>query len=150
MADVFRLTVDGEPTPSQMPTLLPNGQILVDKRVAKYQKNVALLARLAAMRAQWTNPAAETPLELTARFYVGNARTVDGDNLLKAAADSLKRVVFPDDKQIMNYHIYKRIDRAKPRTEVTIACLAEPLDDAPLNPPSFCPECGCSFDNIKP
>lgn len=47
----------------------------------------------------------------------------DIDNFTKLLQDSLQQVVYANDSQIIEQHLYKRIDSAYPRVEVEVICL---------------------------
>lgn len=53
-------------------------------------------------------------------FYRNSSRRCDGDNLLKAVFDGLIGIVWEDDSQVVDFHGHKRVDRARPRTEVRV------------------------------
>ena len=130
MTDILRIVIAADPVPSQMGATSLDGKTArkKPKRVTAYQQHVALLAMLAVNRARWTATRSDS-FKVTARFFLGDARVVDGDNLFKCLGDGLKAVVFPDDRQITEGHWYKQLDRHRPRTEVEIERLAkEPTD----------------------
>ena len=60
---------------------------------------------------------------MTVALYMPNERRVDLDNLAKSQLDALNWLIFVDDSQIDELHVYKRIDREKPRAEVTVRIL---------------------------
>ena len=125
MGDVLSVTILGEPVPAQMGALLPNGRVARKgtERSRAYKHHVGLLSMLAVNRVGWSATVNESFI-VTARFFVGNARTVDADNLCKCLLDGIKGVVFPDDRQVVELHLYKTIARGNPRTEVTIERIA--------------------------
>ena len=120
--DTLRITILGEPVPAQMGCQLASGKVAASPRVRAYRKLVALLTMHAVRRAGWTASRTDS-FAVTARFFVGTARTIDLDNLAKCLLDGLKGVVFPDDRQIYELHLFKSIARGSARTEVEIARL---------------------------
>lgn len=48
----------------------------------------------------------------------------DVDNSIKIVLDSLNGVVYDDDRQVDEMHIYRRLDREHPRVEVEVCELA--------------------------
>jgi crossover junction endodeoxyribonuclease RusA len=62
---------------------------------------------------------------LTATIYRKENRG-DIDNYLKALLDSLTGHVYVDDKQVIELHIYKDLDRKNPRVELTVTEVPEP------------------------
>lgn len=56
--------------------------------------------------------------------YLGKRQKLDLDNASKCALDGLvKAEVIDTDAKIVNLHLYKRRDSAKPRTEIVIEVL---------------------------
>jgi Holliday junction resolvase RusA-like endonuclease len=82
-----------------------------------------------AHRAGWKS---ERPIRLVCRFFRGDARGCDIDNLTKLVQDALNHVTYRDDKQIVVLSVLKAIDRARPRTEVEIEELLESGEQLPL------------------
>lgn len=118
---VLRYTIDGMCVPAQMGVLLPGGGIARKgtARVRSYKQRVAILTMLRVRQVRWTcGP--EERISVTLRAFVEDARVIDVDNIAKAALDAIKRVAFPDDRQVVDLHVFKRIDRERPRVEVTI------------------------------
>ena len=118
---VLSFIIEGEPVPAQMGAVLPNGRVARKgmARVRAYKDKARLLTMLAVNRARWESRR-EDSFGVTFRIFVGNARTIDVDNCCKALLDSLKGPAFPDDRQVIDLHAHKRIDRERPRVEVTI------------------------------
>jgi Holliday junction resolvase RusA-like endonuclease len=44
----------------------------------------------------------------------------DADNPVKVCLDSLTRIAWEDDEQVVELHVYRRDDRERPRVEVTV------------------------------
>ena len=61
----------------------------------------------------------EAPVALNVIFYVKNNRA-DLDNMLKALLDCLTGILYKDDSQITELHIFKEIDKDNPRTLIQI------------------------------
>lgn len=53
-------------------------------------------------------------------FYFGNKRKNDIDNRLKALLDCMTGLLYKDDSQITELHVYKEYDKENPRTEISI------------------------------
>ena len=52
-------------------------------------------------------------------FYVKNNRA-DIDNMLKALLDCMTGLIYKDDSQVTEMHIFKEIDKHNPRTVIQI------------------------------
>ena len=61
----------------------------------------------------------EGDIAMNVVFYVPNLRS-DLDNLLKAFLDSLTGLLYKDDSQITELHIFKELDKKNPRIELSI------------------------------
>jgi len=69
-------------------------------------------------------PLVDTPVNISAKFYVDTKRRVDLDNLITALLDTIKGVVIPDDNQYVVRSFDKSAvyyDKNNPRTVVTIS-----------------------------
>jgi len=53
-------------------------------------------------------------------FYFPDNRKRDMDTHLKALQDSMTGIVYEDDSQINEMHVFKCIDKENPRVEVSI------------------------------
>lgn len=71
-------------------------------------------------KSQYHKPVITAPVAVTIRFYFGTKRTRDLDNQNKLILDALSGIVYKDDKQIQELHLYKDYNKAKPRIEVSI------------------------------
>ena len=71
-------------------------------------------------QAQWRTPPLTGELKVTARFFFGTKRKADLDNFNKLWQDALSGIVYEDDSQIAELHLYRHYDKAKPRIEITV------------------------------
>ncbi len=71
-------------------------------------------------KAQWRQPVLEGELKVSARFFFGTKRKADLDNFNKLWQDALTGIVWRDDSQIAELHLYRDYDKQRPRIEVTI------------------------------
>lgn len=89
------------------------GRLALSDEARAFRELVALIAR----------PCIDSPLEgslaVTITLYRPRRRG-DIDNTTKATLDALNGIVWHDDKQIDELHIYRKLDREDPRAEVTI------------------------------
>jgi len=58
-----------------------------------------------------------TPVVLTIRFYLKFDRDVDNAKLL---LDAMSGIVYEDDSQVVEYHVYKIKDKTNPRVEIDV------------------------------
>ena len=74
-------------------------------------------------KAQWMPRKPITgKIAITGRLYFKDGRMLDIENL-KALWDSLSGIVYEDDRQIHELHLFKGISKEHPRVELTIASL---------------------------
>lgn len=82
---------------------------------------MAAIAALARWRAESDEPWQATgEWSLYIRFFVGDLRRRDIDNLEKNLLDGLNGTVFDDDNQVVRVEKEKRLSRSRPRVEVTV------------------------------
>jgi crossover junction endodeoxyribonuclease RusA len=65
------------------------------------------------------------PLALSIRFFFTSALRRDVDGGLKIAQDALCEGLGLNDNRIIETHLYKRVDRAHPRIEVTLSPISD-------------------------
>jgi len=75
-------------------------------------------------KSQWHAKPLTRGLKLTLRAYFGTKRTQDIDNFNKLVLDALTGIVWEDDSQILELHIYKDYDKQNPRIELEVAQLS--------------------------
>lgn len=88
-------------------------------------------------KSQWNRPIIEGDVCINMVLYFGTKRKADIDNFNKIAWDSLTGIVYKDDSQITEAHIFKKYDKENPRIEISI-----PLDD-------YCWICDKTFKSSK-
>jgi crossover junction endodeoxyribonuclease RusA len=113
-------TLEGSPQPKQRPRVVQRRDgrgvmTFTPKETTDAEKLVRQAAIFA--RARWGS---ENPIRLTLRFFRGDARGCDLDNLAKLVQDALNGFAYQDDKQIVWLSATKAIDRRHPRTEIEI------------------------------
>src|SRR5213075_2258979 len=69
--------------------------------------------------AQWRLPLIKDELSVSVRFFFGTKRKTDLDNFNKLWQDALTGIVYDDDSQIEELHLYRDYDKRRPRIEVT-------------------------------
>lgn len=111
----LEFTVVGNPRVKERPRVV-HGHAYTPRDTAGAELVVAWEAK-AAMSGR---KPATVPLRLEAAFYMATARRCDADNLLKLVADAANGVVWDDDNQLVDIHVWKLIDRERPRTEVRV------------------------------
>ena len=68
---------------------------------------------------QWHNELITDDVAVNVLFYFKNKR-MDIDNCLKATFDCISGIIWKDDRQITECHVYKMVDKENPRIEISI------------------------------
>jgi Holliday junction resolvase RusA-like endonuclease len=110
--------VDGKPVPKQAFRSI-RGHVTRPVNVKAWQDVVGWTAQI-AMRALGRIDPLAGPLEVELHFALFNRRPMDLDNLSKAVLDGMNRVVWQDDRQIVDLHITKSIDAEHPGVQVLV------------------------------
>ena len=110
----FCLTIPGHPVPKGRPRVVHN-RTFTPRHSVDYE---ALVRESVAL--SWKREPLACRLAVTLRFYRGNARRCDIDNLVKAVLDALQGVIFQDDEQIDILYAEKHKDKLNPRVEVLV------------------------------
>lgn len=71
------------------------------------------------IKTQWKGEPLTDNVSLNILFYFKDKRK-DIDGCLKAILDSLEGIVYLNDRQITELHVFKEIDKDNPRTEIQI------------------------------
>lgn len=117
MSQELRFTVEGRCVPWQR-TATHNGRKLTPKAQREYQRRVRAVGSVAVRQRHWPMDA-RFAVELV--VYEPDARRRDCDNELKTILDSLNGITWLDDSQVDVACVVRRIDRERPRVEVTVA-----------------------------
>lgn len=72
------------------------------------------------VRSQWRSKPLEGNVAINLLLYFGDRRKRDIDAYLKVLLDSMNGVVYGDDSQINELHVYKDVDTDNPRVEIVI------------------------------
>ena len=113
-----------------------NGRRVLSATGRRYKVTVGQLLMTAPSSSEWTaflQKAQEHLLTLTIHFYFPTLLRRDIDGGLKIAQDALCEAMSLNDNRIMEIHLYKALDRDKPRLECTLA-LASPLSKSSTPP----------------
>jgi Holliday junction resolvase RusA-like endonuclease len=99
------------------------GNVYTPKESRAYERRARVLALQAGKLSREWPFATELPVALTLDIYFPNERRHDIDNVAKSVADAGNRVLWRDDSQIHELHVYRRIDAERPRVEVCVRIL---------------------------
>lgn len=91
---------------------MPRLRLTVDARA--YKETVAWTAKMS-----YKGKPLDCPLKASVWYYFKDRRRRDIDND-KLTFDALNGIIWEDDSQIQELHLYKRLDKTTPHTEIII------------------------------
>jgi Holliday junction resolvase RusA-like endonuclease len=100
------------------------GKVYIPKRIQNYEDNLGEHAKK-CMRAQRVS-LFKGLVKITIVYFYKTKRRKDLQNLPKTTCDALNGIVYKDDSQIHEMHLYKHLDRKNPR----VCILIEEVSDA--------------------
>ncbi|MBI9042897.1 MAG: RusA family crossover junction endodeoxyribonuclease [Anaerolineaceae bacterium] len=103
--------VIGKPVPKQS-TRFSGQRAYPDPRVEAWQAAVTMAAKQAVNQIPWEVLSGSVAVNL--EFRLPDRRRRDLDNLTKAVLDGCNKVIFEDDTQVGELHIWKKVDRERP------------------------------------
>jgi crossover junction endodeoxyribonuclease RusA len=110
--------VPGPPQPKERPRRGKGGRFYTPDATRGYEHALKTYALQAARLQGWPLATRER-LAVTLRAFFPDRRTRDLDNTFKCL-DGANGVVWHDDEQIDELHVYRGVDRKNPRLEVTV------------------------------
>ena len=121
-AAVLSIYVPGAPVPcarARVFTKSGSGEIGASSthRTAAYEKHVKIHAQIAANQARWK--CADALYVVWIDVYRA-ANRGDVDNYFKALTDPMRGVVYPDDRMIVEAHVYLYVDRDHPCAKIRV------------------------------
>lgn len=112
----LKIEIDGNPLPKQSTRFAGDVHAYTDPRIKAYQDYVSWVAKEAMIGRSML----KDDVRIWVTFYRSDRRTVDLDNLEKCLFDGFNKIVWKDDKQIIEKHTFKKYDKKHPRTCVMI------------------------------
>ena len=120
MTQPCSFVIPGDPVVKGRPRFTRQGRAYTPKSTSDAEKRIKDIAADVFQGDPFTEPVG---IELV--FYCKTKRRSDGDNLVKLVLDALNEVAYTDDYLVEEWRvrIYRRLDNAEPRTEVSIYSL---------------------------
>ena len=110
------ITIYTKPVPINQKYSVNKGKMILSK---KYQE-----AKKALQKEMWVinspNKPAEGDVAVNIIFYFGNQRSNDIDNCLKILLDAAEGILFINDSQVTELHVFKEYDKKNPRVEISV------------------------------
>jgi crossover junction endodeoxyribonuclease RusA len=111
-------TIPGQPVPKGRPRLGKGGNVFTPKKTRSYEYAVGMVAAAACAAARWNAQPPAKSYAVILRVFTVSARRQDLDNVTKCLLDGMNRVVYPDDSLVDELHVYRQLDKERPRVEV--------------------------------
>jgi Holliday junction resolvase RusA-like endonuclease len=111
-------TFEGEPITKSNNTKCYRGRMVTAKKPAQYESDLSWYAKV-VMSSKRLEPTKKL-VRLTIHYYHQSVKKKDQPNLPKTTADALNRIVYEDDSQIHETHLYRHLDRQKPRVVIKV------------------------------
>lgn len=114
----------GPPQPKQRARAGKGGRWYTPKATQRYESAVRTAAMVAKHMGRLDGSAPAWPKDaryrVTVTAYFGDERRRDADNVGKAVLDACNGMLWHDDSQVRSLTVEREIDRATPRTEITV------------------------------
>lgn len=115
---IVEFTFDGEPITKSNNTRWGKGRVFTAKKPAQYESDLSWYAKV-VMSSKRLEPTKKL-VRLTICYFQQSVKRKDQQNLLKTTADALNRIVYEDDSQVHEVHLYRHLDREKPRVVIKV------------------------------
>ena len=104
-----------KPVPINQKFFIVHGRNILSK---KYREAKLALAQETSLA--WRSEPIKGNVTLNVIFYYGDKRKRDIDTYLKILLDSMEGIVYENDVQITELHVFKEYDKENPRTEIQV------------------------------
>lgn len=92
-----------------------NGRMILSKEYREGKEAMAW-----EIASQWHTEPQRDDVTLNILFYFGDKRKRDIDAYLKILLDAMSEIVYEDDSQVTEMHVFKDYDKDNPRTEIQV------------------------------
>lgn len=133
MTAVLHFSVPGMPVPKGRPRLGKHGNVYTPKRTTTFETAVRVHALKARVLAQWPL-SASLEYAVSILVFIKSRRRKDVDNVSKAILDAMNGVVYADDSQVVEIHVYRARDDLSPRVEVSVSVSSPRTDSHKTEP----------------
>lgn len=127
----LRFTVFGAPQPKES-ARFGRGHAYTPPRTRAYALAVQTAALAECMRASWPRDERGSFAVKIALYVLPGGRQADVDNIAKALLDGMSRVVFRNDRDVVELSVRRHFDAVRPRAEIHV----RPIDNAQLSFPT--------------
>lgn len=136
-SNTFRVTLPVPPSVNHQYATV-NGRRLLSSAGRAYKTHVGQQVWLALVQSPTRDSLRERfqsgPLALSIRFFFASALRRDLDGGLKIAQDAVCEGLGVNDNRIIETHLYKQVDKANPRIEVSLSFIHSPSHQPDYTP----------------
>jgi Holliday junction resolvase RusA-like endonuclease len=118
-ANQITFAVQGVPIPKQSTRFTKTGHAYTPQRIKNWQELIGFMAVEARLR-NGLFKLLDCFIAVEYTFYLPDRRHRDLDNLAKGVSDALEGIIFKNDNQIVEQHLYKRVDKEDPRVVISV------------------------------
>lgn len=108
------ITILTKPVPVNQKYGVINGRMLLQKKYRDTKEAIAW-----EIRSGWKGEPLTEDVAVNVIIYFGNNRANDIDNYLKIILDAAEGILFENDSQITELHVFKEYDKENPRVELS-------------------------------
>lgn len=109
------ITLLTKPLPVNQKHVFAHGRLILTQKYRETKE-----AMQWEVRSVWKGEPLQDDVTLNVMFYYGDSRKRDIDAYLKILLDSMSGIVYEDDAQITELHVFKDIDKSEPRTVIQV------------------------------
>ena len=109
------ITLYTKPIPVNRKFFVWNGRNILTKTYRDAKAELAL-----ETRSQVNFEPLVGSLAATLHLYFGDSRKRDVDAYIKILLDAMEGIVYENDNQISELHVYRHVDKKNPRTEIEV------------------------------
>jgi Holliday junction resolvase RusA-like endonuclease len=119
---ILQMTIPGDPVSKGRPRT-GKGHTYTPKRTRDAEKVIELLVR----QQMGLTPPVTVMVGVAVEFFCATKRRTDGDNLLKLVTDSMNKIVYADDSQIVEWfaRVHRGVGTVGARTEILVWQVAD-------------------------
>ena len=110
------ITLYTKPVPVNQKYGVQRGKMVLSKKYRDTKK--ALQQEMWVLNSP--NKPEEGDVAVNVIFYFGNQRANDIDNCLKILLDAAEGILFINDSQVTELHVFKEYDKKNPRVEISV------------------------------
>ncbi len=111
----MNITLLTKPVPINHKHFVVNGRNILSKKYREAKKDLQL-----EFQCLWKEEITEEPIAVNIIQYFGDNRKRDIDAYIKILLDAAEGIVYKNDNQITEMHVYKEKDKDNPRVEFSI------------------------------